>query len=62
MRNIKKEMVKIQAGDFQEWYDSLTKEELKEYREELSRLQLNEEPSPQIGSEGRNDKIKKSNK
>jgi hypothetical protein len=62
MRNIKKEMVKVKAGDFQEWFDGLNEEELKIYREEFSRLQLHEEPSPQIGSEGRNDKIKKSNK
>jgi len=62
MRNIKKEMQKIQAGDFQEWFNNLNEEELKEYREEFSRLQLHEESSPQIGSEGRNDKTKTSNK
>ena len=42
MRNIKKEMMEVKAFDFQEWYDSLTKEELKIYREEFKRLQLKE--------------------
>ena len=42
MRNIKKEMIEVKAGDFQEWYNSLTEEELKTYREEFKKLQLKE--------------------
>jgi len=43
MRNIKKEMMEIKLGDFQEWYDNLTKEELKIYKEEFEKLQLLED-------------------
>ena len=42
MRDIKKEMMEVKAGDFQKWYDSLTDEELKIYREEFKRIQLKE--------------------
>jgi hypothetical protein len=42
MRNIKNEIMEVKAGDFQEWYDILTGEELKIYREEFKRIQLKE--------------------
>ncbi len=38
MRDIKKEMMKIKASKFQEWYNSLTKEEIKIYKKELAKL------------------------
>ena len=43
MINIKKEMMEVKLGDFQEWYDNLTEEELKIYKEEFKKIQLLED-------------------
>lgn len=40
MRNIKEEMMKVKGGEFPEWYNSLTKEEIKLYKKELAKLQI----------------------
>ena len=40
MRNIKKEMMEVKAGKFQEWYNNLNEEELKTYKKEYEKLQL----------------------
>jgi len=45
MRNIKKEMMKVKVGEFQEWYDNLNEEELKIYKKEHEKLQLIKELS-----------------
>jgi len=38
MRDIKKEMLEVKASKFQEWYNSLTEEEIKVYKKELAKL------------------------
>ena len=38
MRDIKKEMMKVKASKFQEWYNSLTEEEIKQGKPSLAKF------------------------
>ncbi len=38
MRDIKKEMLEVKASKFQEWYNSLTKQEITVYKKQLAKL------------------------
>tara|TARA_Y100000401_G_scaffold116114_1_gene121172 strand:- start:400 stop:558 length:159 start_codon:yes stop_codon:yes gene_type:complete len=46
MKNIKKEMMEVNGGDFIKWYKSLTNEEKKEFRKQFEKLQESENISP----------------